>query len=250
MPLYKRDFFPLLFTISRFVIAKIPENAEREREREFLSIFSILVKSERASSDLFPIVASGGPPPRATSFTPFGGRFSPPTLGFIDPLYIYLLCRGPLCDGRHEWKGPRRWCTSADLSPSPSLSLPWLYLTSIIKINRPISYVKYYPRARLNILSLSTLPPTLPSFFPPAYPRGRGGQKAAEGNRSRERHAIRFCFVACSSSRLSLGISSFRTPRGWGSNIVAVDMRSFCHSCHIFSSYELKFPNLNLTFPS
>lgn len=39
-----------------------------------------------------------------------------------------------------------------------SLSLPWLYLTSIIKINRPISYVKYYRRAFLNILSLSTFP--------------------------------------------------------------------------------------------
>jgi len=24
---------------------------------------------------------------------------SPPTTVFIDPLYIYLLCRGPLCDG-------------------------------------------------------------------------------------------------------------------------------------------------------
>ena len=198
-----------------------------------------MVKSERASSDLFPIVASGGPPPRATSFTPFGGRFSPPTLGFIDPLYIYLLCRGPLCDGRHEWKGPRR-CTSADLSLSLSLSLPWLYLTSIIKINRPISYVKYYPRARLNILSLSTLPPTLPSFFSPASTgKGRtksGGRKSVEGA-ARDSVLLRRVLLLVSP----LEFRAFEL-RGWGSNIVAVNMRSSCDSTYIFSFLSFSFP--------
>lgn len=125
-------------------------------------------------------------------------------------------------------------------SLSLSLSLPWLYLTSIIKINRPISYVKYYPRARLNILSLSTLPPTLPSFFSPASTgKGRtksGGRKSVEGA-ARDSVLLRRVLLLVSP----LEFRAFEL-RGWGSNIVAVNMRSSCDSTYIFSFLSFSFP--------
>lgn len=69
-----------------------------------------------------------------------------------------------------------------------AFSLPWLYLTSIIKINRPISYVKYYRRAFLNILSLSTFPrlPSgccVPSFLFPSEQKGEGEERGRKGTK-------------------------------------------------------------------
>lgn len=109
-------------------------------------------------------------PPRATSFTP-----PPPlaaslllALGFIDPLYIYLLCRGPLCHGS---KGSRTGCTCRPL-PHPLLTTPAIF-------------GQYYKNQPTDFLR-KILPPCSPEYFiavhpsppssspPPPFPRGKG----------------------------------------------------------------------------
>lgn len=91
--------------------------------------------------------------------------------------YAAVLCAtmGAGTEGQRLRVGPRR--------TRPALPLPWLYLTSIIKINRPISYVKYYRRAFLNILSLSTLPrlsPTDAASLLSFCRRNKGAQSETE----------------------------------------------------------------------
>lgn len=81
--------------------------------------------------------------------------------------------------------GARGWKECRLISPDvlDRRSLPWLYLTSIIKINRPISYVKYYRGAFLNILSLSTFPQLpngcrVPPFLSPPEHKGNSKRDA------------------------------------------------------------------------
>lgn len=147
-------------------------------------------------------------PPRATSFTP------PPllaaslllALGFIDPLYIYLLCRGPLCHGS---KGSRR-CTCRPL-PHPLLTTPAIF--GQYYKNQPTDFLRKIlpPCSPEYFIAVHPSPPSSSSLPPPVSKGERGGgQKAAEGDRSRERHAIRFCFVARSSSSSSPLVSGFR----------------------------------------
>lgn len=104
-----------------------------------------------------------------------------PTSTFIDPLYIYLLYAAVLC-ATVDARGCKGVCRVISRRTRPAFSLPWLYLTSIIKINRPISYVKYYRRAFLNILSLSTFPRLpngcrVPSFLLPPEQKEKGDER-------------------------------------------------------------------------
>lgn len=220
LPLHKRDIERIVgrvrhnFEISR----KRRKKGRKERKPEIFRNFRKsrtlddiprrVVKSERAENpDLFPVVAS------LSSSRNFLHPPLPPwpllssSRSALLTLYTSICYAVALCaTDRRDPAG-----VLADLSLTLS-SPPRLYLASIIKINRPISYVKYYPRARLNILSLSTLPLPLLLPSPPPVSKGErgGGQKAAEGDRSRERHAIRFCFVARSSSSSSPLVSGFR----------------------------------------
>lgn len=171
----------------RFSIARTFEN----REPLILGGWS---RAKERVPDLFPIVASGGPLRLLLAQLPSPPLLAPLllALGFIDPLYIYLLCRGPLCDGS---KGSRR-CTCRPLPPSP--------------LTTPAIFDQYYKNQPTDFLR-KILPPRSPEYFIAVHPSppfsfspvstGKGeDKKAAEGNRSRERHAIRFCFVARSSS--------------------------------------------------
>lgn len=155
-------------------------------------------------------------PPRPTSFTP------PPllaaslllALGFIDPLYIYLLCRGPLCHGS---KGSRTGCTCRPL-PHPLLTTPAIF--GQYYKNQPTDFLRKIlpPCSPEYFIAVHPSPPSSSSLPPLPVSKGErgGGQKAAEGDRSRERHAIRFCFVARSSSSSSppFGISSEGRRKG------------------------------------
>lgn len=134
---------------------------------------------------------------------------STPTSGPLLTLYTSICYAVALCATADTNGGssPRRNSLGPLLPP-----LPWLYLTSIIKINRPISYVKYYPRASLNILSLST--PTIPRLdvsFHPVLARTKGnGRRTSEG-----RHAIRFCFIARPLQTLKRERDSLRSMRNF-----------------------------------
>lgn len=93
-------------------------------------------------------------------------------------------------------------------------SLPWLYLTSIIKINRPISYVKYHPRAWLNILSVSTPnAPSTGSFF--STPFLRGGKEPGKKEEIGGGSGTRFRF-ASSRATNTLGMPSFNGEHSCG----------------------------------
>lgn len=99
---------------------------------------------------------------------------SPPTLGFIDPLYIYLLCRGPLCDGRHEWRAPG---VLAELSPLAIFdqyykNQPTDFLRKILPPCVPEYFIAVHPGA-----------PSTDSFVPPRFSRGTkaNGRKPLKG---------------------------------------------------------------------
>lgn len=183
LPLHKRDIERIVgrvrhnFEISR----KRRKKGRKERKPEIFRNFRKsrtlddiprrVVKSERAENpDLFPVVAS------LSSSRNFLHPPLPPwpllssSRSALLTLYTSICYAVALCatDRRDPAQG-----VLADLSLTLS-SPPRLYLASIIKINRPISYVKYYPRARLNILSLSTLPLPLLLPSPPPFPRGKG----------------------------------------------------------------------------
>lgn len=188
LPLHKRDIERIVgrvrhnFEISR----KRRKKGRKERKPEIFRNFRKsrtlddiprrVVKSERAENpDLFPVVASLSssrnflhPPPWPLLSS---SRSALLTL-YTSICYAVALCA---TDRRDPAQG-----VLADLSLTLS-SPPRLYLASIIKINRPISYVKYYPRARLNILSLSTLP--LPLLLPPPRFQGGKGRRAKSGGR-------------------------------------------------------------------
>lgn len=138
------------------------------------------VQERKASSDLFPAVASGGPPSRSAFFTPVNGRFYSYVGAFIDPLYIYLLCRSPLCDGRHEWRQqPPAQLPRPSPSPSPLAIFDQYYK------NQPTDFLR------------KILPPCVPEYFIAVHPDDRSldwmfpstpfsrGQKGTEGERRR-----------------------------------------------------------------
>lgn len=123
-------------------------------------------------------------PPRATSFTP-----PPPlaaslllALGFIDPLYIYLLCRGPLCHGS---KGSRTGCTCRPL-PHPLLTTPAIF--GQYYKNQPTDFLRKIlpPCSPEYFIAVHPSPPSSSSLPPPRFQGGKGRRAKSGGRRSVE----------------------------------------------------------------
>lgn len=95
---------------------------------------------------------------------------SPPTSSFIDPLYIYLLCPGPLCDGRHEWRAPG---VLGEFSP--------LAIFDQYYKNQPTDFLRKIlpPCVPEYFIVVHTTAPSAGSFLPPCF---RGDKEERKEN--------------------------------------------------------------------
>lgn len=134
------------------------------------------------------MVASGGPPPRATSFIPVGGRllllrWALLTL-YTSICYAVALCTTVDTNGRDPG-------VLAELSP--------LAIFDQYYKNQPTDFLRKISPPCVAEYFIGVHPErTLDRFllFHPVFARGQRARKGRE-NRWRERHAISFRFVAC-----------------------------------------------------